>query len=81
MSAPNHTAQTTTIHEHIRVGIGNGRGHCIRGSEINVHEMCIKCTFHIHSMHIQCTFKVYAGSMFKLELDDVVVWVALAGGG
>ena len=54
---------------------------CARGSEINVHAMCIKCTFYIHSMHIQCTFKVYAGSMFKLELDDVVVWVALAGGG
>ena len=32
-------------------------------------------------MHIQCTFKVYAGSMFKLDPDDVVVWVVLAGGG
>ena len=43
--------------------------------------MYISYTFNAHSMHIQCTFKVYAGSMFKLELDDVVVWVALAGGG
>ena len=32
--------------------------------------MYISYTFNAHSMHIQCTFKVYAGSMFKLELDE-----------
>jgi hypothetical protein len=36
-SQEDYTAQTTTTHKHVRLGIGNGRGQCIHESAWNVH--------------------------------------------